>query len=126
MADWIPLTASIVVGAVFLVAGASKIAAGAEWPAQARELGAPAITIPLVPWVEVVIGAFLVVQVARQAAALAAAAMLVVFTVLIVMQLAQGRRPPCACFGAWSVKPLGVGHVVRNVALVALSALALF
>ena len=73
MADWIPLTASIVVGAVFLVAGATKIAAGAEWPAQARGLGAPAITIPLVPWVEVAIGAVLVVQVARQAAALAAA-----------------------------------------------------
>jgi hypothetical protein len=116
MADWIPLTASIVVGVVFLVAGATKIAAGAEWPAQARGLGAPAIIVPLVPWVEVATGAVLVVQVARRAAAFAAAA----------MQLAQGRRPPCACFGAWSVKPLGAGHVVRNVALIALSVLALF
>jgi uncharacterized membrane protein YphA (DoxX/SURF4 family) len=126
VADWIPIAASIVVGVVFLVAGASKIAAGAEWPVQARGLGAPAVTIPLVPWVEIAIGAILVVQVARQPAALAATAMLVVFTVLIVMQLAQGRRPPCACFGAWSAKPLGAGHVARNVALIALSVLALF
>jgi uncharacterized membrane protein YphA (DoxX/SURF4 family) len=126
VADWIPVAASIVVGVVFLVAGASKIAAGAEWPVQARGLGAPAVTIPLVPWVEIAIGAVLVVQVARQPAALAATAMLVVFTVLIVVQLAQGRRPPCACFGAWSAKPLGAGHVVRNVALIALSVIALF
>jgi uncharacterized membrane protein YphA (DoxX/SURF4 family) len=126
VADWIPIAASVVVGVVFLVAGASKIAAGPEWPVQARGLGAPAVTIPLVPWIEVAIGAVLVVQVARQPAAFAATAMLVVFTVLILIQLAQGRRPPCACFGAWSAKPLGAGHVARNVALIALSILALF
>jgi uncharacterized membrane protein YphA (DoxX/SURF4 family) len=126
VADWISVAASIVVGVVFLVAGASKIAAGAEWPVQARGLGAPAVTIPLVPWIEIAIGAVLVVQVARQPAVIAATVMLVVFTVLIVMQLAQGRRPPCACFGAWSAKPLGAGHVARNVALIALSVLALF
>ena len=126
MADWIPIAASIVVGVVFLVAGASKIAAGPEWPVQARGLGAPAATIALVPWIEIAIGAVLVVQVARQPAALAATAMLIVFTVLILIRLAQGRRPPCACFGAWSAKPLGAGHVARNVALIALSVLALF
>jgi uncharacterized membrane protein YphA (DoxX/SURF4 family) len=93
---------------------------------QARGLGAPAVTIPLVPWVEIAIGAVLVVQVARQPAAFAATAMLVVFTVLILTRLAQGRRPPCACFGTWSAKPLGAGHVVRNIALIALGVLALF
>jgi uncharacterized membrane protein YphA (DoxX/SURF4 family) len=126
VADSVPIAASVVVGVVFLVAGASKIAAGPEWPVQARGLGAPAATIPLVPWIEVAIGAVLVVQVARQTAAFAATAMLVVFTVLILIQLAQGRRPPCACFGAWSAKPLAAGHVARNVALIALSILAQF
>ena len=120
MPDWIPVVAAVLVGVVFLVAGASKIAAGPEWPMQARGLGAPPVTIPLVPWIEIAIGAALVVQIGRQAAALAAIAMLVVFTVLIVVRLAQGRRPPCACFGAWSAKPLGAGHVVRNVALIVL------
>ncbi len=126
MADWVPIGASIVLGVVVLVAGASKIAAGPEWPVQARGLGAPAITIPLVPWIEIAIGAVLVVQIARPAAAAAAIALLAVFTALIVMQLAQGRRPPCACFGAWSAKPLGAGHVARNAALIALGVLALF
>ena len=125
MPDCIPVVAAVVVGIVFLVAGGSKIAAGPEWPVQAHGLGAPAILIPVVPWVEILIGAALVAQIARQAAAVAAVGMLVVFTGMIIGQLAQGRRPPCACFGAWSAKPLGLGHVARNAALIALGVLAL-
>lgn len=125
MADWIPIVAAVVVGIVFLVAGGSKIAAGPEWPVQARGLGAPAFVIPVVPWVEILIGAVLVVQVARRPAAAAAIVMLAVFTVLIVGQLARGHRPPCACFGAWSAKPLGPGHVVRNTVLLVLAVVAL-
>jgi hypothetical protein len=52
--------------------------------------------------------------------------MLVAFTALIVRRLAEGKRPPCACFGAWSAKPLGIGHVARNGALIGLATLALF
>ncbi len=125
MPEWIPVVAAVIVGIVFLVAGGSKIAAGPEWPVQARGLGAPAIVIPAVPWVEILIGAVLVVQIARRPAAAAAVAVLVVFTVLLIGQLARGHRPPCACFGAWSVKPLGLGHVVRNMALIGLGMLAL-
>jgi uncharacterized membrane protein YphA (DoxX/SURF4 family) len=125
MPDWIPVVAAVIVGIVFLVAGGSKIAAGPEWPVQARGLGAPAIVIPAVPWVEILIGAALVVQIARRPAAAAAIAVLVVFSVLLIGQLARGHRPPCACFGTWSVKPLGLGHVVRNTALIGLGVLAL-
>jgi hypothetical protein len=50
---------------------------------------------------------------------------LVGFTVLILRRLAEGRRPPCACFGAWSTKPLGRGHVVRNLGFIALAVVAL-
>ncbi len=124
MPDWIPVVAAVVVGIVFLVAGGSKIAAGPEWPVQARGLGAPAAVIPVVPWVEILIGAVLVVQIARRPAAGAAVAVLLVFTVLIIGQLARGHRPPCACFGAWSAKPLGLGHVARNAALLCLSVIA--
>jgi hypothetical protein len=60
----------------------------------------------------------------RPVVALAAGAMLLVFTVLLVVRLAQGRRPPCACFGAWSTRPVGPGSVVRNVVLIALALIA--
>jgi uncharacterized membrane protein YphA (DoxX/SURF4 family) len=118
------VVASVVLGVAFLVAGGSKIAAGPSWPTQARGLGAPIAVIPVVPWFELALGAVLVVQVARVPAALVALVVLVVFTALIARRLAQGEHPSCACFGAWSARPLGPGHLVRNVALMALAVVA--
>ena len=117
--------ASILLGLAFLVAGGSKLAAGPSWPEQATGLGAPPVVVPLLPWFELVLGAVLVVQVAPVAAAVVALGLLAAFTALIVRQLAQGRHPPCACFGAWSAKPLGWGHVARNAALAALGVIVL-
>lgn len=120
------VVASIVLGFVFLVSGGSKIAAGPAWPEQARGLGAPSLVVPVMPWVEIVLGAVLVMQLAPVAAAVTAVVLLLAFTALIVRRLAQGRHPPCACFGAWSTKPLGWGHVARNVGFIALGIVALF
>jgi uncharacterized membrane protein YphA (DoxX/SURF4 family) len=122
----VALLASIALGAAFVVAGASKLAAGPAWPSQARGLGAPAWTIPIVPWLELALGALLVVRLVPVVAAGAAAALLVAFTVLIGVRLREGVRPPCACFGAWSAEPIGWKHVARNLALLVLAALAAF
>ena len=119
------LGASIVLGLVFLVSGGSKIAAGQAWPDQARGLGAPPLVVPVLPWLEIVLGAVLVMQLAPVLAAAVALAVLVAFTALILRRLSEGEHPPCACFGAWSTKPLGRGHVVRNVGVMALGVVAL-
>jgi hypothetical protein len=118
--------ASILVGLMFVLAGASKLALGPAWPQQARGFGAPAWVVPVVPWVELVLGATLVVQVATPWPAVGAVAILLLFTALIGRHLLAGRRPECACFGAWSAKPIGVGHLVRNTVLLALAVLALW
>jgi hypothetical protein len=118
--------AGIVVGAILLLSGAAKLAAGPRWVAQAEALAAPAFAVPVVPWLEVALGALLVSGVYRTVVALAAAALLTVFTVLLVVRLVQGRRPPCACFGALSTRPVGPGSVVRNVVLIALALIAAF
>lgn len=115
------VVASIVLGGLFLLAGASKVAAGEAWPRQARELGAPAPVVPFLPWLEISVGALLASQLAPAPVAIVAIVILVAFTALIVGRLAQGRRPPCACFGAWSAKPIGPSHVARNVAMIALA-----
>lgn len=112
-------------GLVFLVAGGSKVAAGRRWPAQAAGLGVPRSLAPLVPWAELVIGALTFAGVWRPWPAVAALVALVGFTTVIGWQLAHGRRPACACFGAWSVAPLGARHVVRNAAFIALAAAAI-
>ena len=115
--------ASIVLGGAFVLAGGTKLAAGTAWSRQAVDLGAPRWTIPFVPWTELALGAGLVVQLARGWLAATAGLLLTAFTVLILVQLARGRRPRCACFGAWSARPLGPGHVARNGGLLALAAL---
>ena len=119
--DVVAALAGVLLGLSFLVAGGSKIAASGSWPEQARGLGAPGWAIPLVPWVELVLGAVLVVQVTPVAAGLAATGVLTLFTVLIGRRLAAGEHPPCACFGAWSASPIGWRHLVRNGVLIALA-----
>ena len=122
--DVIPTVAAIVLGVVFLISGGSKIASHADWTRLSAEFGAPVIVRLTLPWVELILGALLIVQIGRRFVALAAFALLAVFTVAIIVRLRQGRHPQCACFGAWSSRPLGPGHVVRNLALMALAIVA--
>ena len=119
------VVAGVVVGVAFVVAGASKLAAGRAWLAQAAGMRVPRVPAAVVPFAELAVGALLVVQVWRPWPAVAALVLLAMFTVLIVAHLGAGSHPPCACFGAWSAKPLGWGHVVRNAALAALAVVAL-
>lgn len=115
------LVTSVVLGALFLLAGASKIAAGPSWIDQARGLGVPPVIAAPVPWVEIVLGALLTSQVAPIPAAIVAGTLLIAFTALMLIQMAKGNRPPCACFGGWSAQPIGAWHLVRNVAMLALA-----
>ncbi|MEY2580243.1 MAG: hypothetical protein QOE09_92 [Ilumatobacteraceae bacterium] len=108
------VVAGVLLGAVFLAAGVTKIASAQQWRTQSADLGVPPRIAETVPFVEVVVGALLVAQIARREVALVAAAMLLAFTVLLVVRLRQGRRPPCACFGQWTTKPIGWGNVARN------------
>ena len=80
--------------------------------------------VPVLPWFEIVLGAVLVMQLVPTLAAAVALLVLAGFTALILRRLAEGKRPPCACFGAWSTKPLGLGHVVRNLGFIALAVVA--
>ena len=116
---------AILLGVVFLVSGASKVASRSEWDRLARDFGAPAVVRRALPWVEIVLGALLVVSLGRRAAAAAALVILAAFTAAILGHLRRDEHPDCACFGAWSSRPLGPGHVARNAALMGLSVLAM-
>ncbi len=122
----VALIASIVLGLTFVVAGGAKIAAGPTWPVHVRDLGVPMFVAPVLPWVELLIGAALITQLVQPFAAWAAIALTVAFTALIARRLSQGRRPVCACFGAWSAKPIGGRHLIRNAATLVLGVLALW
>ncbi|MCB0967663.1 MAG: DoxX family membrane protein [Ilumatobacter sp.] len=122
----VAVVASVLLGVVFVVAGASKLAAGEQWRTNARDLGAPDVAAAAVPWIELVIGALLIVQLWVPWPAIAAAITLVAFSTLLAVRIAQGDRPSCACFGQWSASPIGPAHLARNTAFLALAVLAAF
>ena len=58
--------ATALLGAVFLVAGVMKVAGPQQWRAQSADLGVPRGLATVVPFVELVVGALLVTQIARR------------------------------------------------------------
>jgi len=122
--ETLAVAAAVLVGVAFLAAGVFKLADGPAWPKQAADMGVGRPLAMIVPWVELAVGAALVAQLVRPWPAVVALAILVVFTLVIARRLLDGSRPPCACFGSRSNRPLGAVHVVRNVALMALAAVA--
>ena len=112
-----------VVGVVFIFAGIQKLLAGIEWLVQAEQLRPPRIAkpfVPLVPYIELVVGGLLIVDMQELPVRIAAIILLSSFTVLLVARLAAGERPPCACFSFRSTRPIGWSNVTRNSGLLAL------
>lgn len=116
--------AALVLGAVFLLSGVAKLARPALWEVQARDLGAPRAAVTVLPGLELALGALLAVQWQRAALAVIAGALLVGFTGLLALRISQGRRPPCACFGSLSARPIGWRHLARNVVLLGVAVVA--
>jgi Methylamine utilisation protein MauE len=115
--------ASAALGVVLLWSGGSKRVTPQQWRSQALQFGTPSWLVPVLPWVELALGGALVAQLLAPWPAAAAGALLVVFTVALVRHLAQGRRPPCACFGTGG-RPISWWSVVRNLALLTLAVVA--
>jgi len=116
--------ASIGLGLMFLVSGGYKLADGPAWPRQAADMGVARPVAAVVPWFELVLGAVLVSSLFSPWAEIVAIGTLIVFTVVIVHRLLDGSRPPCACFGSRSKRPLGRRHVLRNLGLLAVAVVA--
>lgn len=118
--------ASVILGGVMCIAGGSKVAMGKRWPVEAESFGAPKAIAPIVPWIEIALGALLIVQLKPEVVGSLSLVLLVTFTLLIVRQLQKGHRPVCACFGSWSSKPLSGKHVARNAGFIALALITIF
>jgi uncharacterized membrane protein YphA (DoxX/SURF4 family) len=114
--------AGLVAGGALVLAGASKLARP-SWVADAAALDVPVAVARPVPVVELVVGALLAFGVARRVTGPVAAVLFVAFSVLLVRQLRAGARPVCACFGAFSRRPISWWSVARN-AMLTLCALA--
>ena len=110
MKEWIGLVLRVVVGGVWIVAGALKLPDPAQSVAAVRayELLPSSLVTPigqLLPVVEVVIGLLLVVGLLTRAAAVASAALFVVFIAGIASAWARGLSIDCGCFGGGGFDP---------------------
>lgn len=120
------LIARLVLAAAFAVAGAAKLADLAGSRRSLEEFGIPRpLAVPLgtlLPIIEIAVAAALVPLASAWWGALAALALLVVFTGGVAITLLGGRRPDCHCFGQLYSAPIGWGTLVRNGVMTAVAA----
>ena len=120
-----PLVAAIAAGVlaiVFLWAAIAKWAHPLATADSFESLGLEPRLSRIVPIVEIVTAALLVVL--TVIGGLLAFALLAGFTVFLVDVVRQGVTTPCRCFGVSSSRPVGWISVARNVALMALALVA--
>jgi uncharacterized membrane protein YphA (DoxX/SURF4 family) len=108
--EWAGLAARLVVGGVWLYAGALKLFDPAQSVAAVRayELLPGALIEPvgqLLPVIEVVVGAMLVLGLLTRGAAVVSALLFVAFIIGIASVWARGMNIDCGCFGGGGYDP---------------------
>ena len=116
---------AVVLAAVFVRAGAAKIARPAVTAASFAALGVPAATVTAraVPAVELLLAVALLA--APRMGAVAVLALLLPFTGVLARAVRSGSGVPCNCFGAARANPVSWVEVVRNCMLATLAAVAI-
>jgi peroxiredoxin len=117
------LAARLLLAAVFLLAGATKLVDPVGSRKGLRDFGLPsALARPMVvllPVLELAVAAALVPTSLAWYGAWGALALLTVFLTVISIALVRGRKPNCHCFGQLHSAPVGWPTVIRNGALAA-------
>ncbi len=108
-----------IVGAAVAWAGAQKLTALGTWLAAARAQSLPRAVALVVPPVELLLGASLVVTEPAAVTLGAVTALLLVFTVFLAVQVSAGSTVPCACFGTRASRPPSGRDIARNVLMIA-------
>jgi uncharacterized membrane protein YphA (DoxX/SURF4 family)/peroxiredoxin len=111
----------ILLAAVFLIAGATKLANTSALQQVLPEFGIPlwmsrpfAISLPLL---ELAVAALLIPANFAWFGAWGAAGLLIVFAIVATIMIGRGRKPDCNCFGQLHSAPIGWPVLVRNVLL---------
>jgi peroxiredoxin len=124
------LIARLVLGAVFTLAGVAKLSDLKGSRQAIIDFGVPsAIAAPLglvLPLAELTVAATLLAASTAWLGALGALALLSVFVVGIMYNLARGRKPECHCFGQLHSAPAGWKTLARNGALAAIAGFVLW
>ena len=114
----------ILLGGLFVYAGVVKIADPLGFAEDIRNyrLAGQALSFSVaivLPWLEVLAGAFLIAGVWKRGAALVIIGLLVFFIVLTLVTMARGLDVDCGCFGSLSRKS-GWGVVLEDLGMLSL------
>ena len=126
MKEWLGLIARLVIGGVWIVAGAIKLPDPAQSVAAVRAYQLlPSSIVPtvgqLLPVIEVVIGLLLVIGLLTRFAAVVSAILFAAFIIGIASAWARGIEIDCGCFGGGGYDPDAASkypwEIARDVAL---------
>ncbi len=119
------LGARLGLACALIVAGAAKLVDQSGARRSLEQFGVPGPVVSPVAvglsLVEVAVGVALVPLATAWGAGMAATLLLLIFTTAVAVALARGVEADCHCFGRISSRPVGVGTLGRNVALLALA-----
>jgi len=116
------LAIRVVAGAIWLVAGIAKVADLSHFHTQVEQyrLLPGVFEAPFayaLPFVEILIGLYLLVGLLIRPAAIGACALMVLFLVAQIQAWVRGLVLDCGCFGALAHERVGLGTILRDVAL---------
>lgn len=118
-----------VLGGVFIWASVSKIAdpaAFAQSIVNYKIITAPVwvnLAAVILPWVELAAGVLLILNVWSRGAWVILTGLVLVFSVLIATTMVRGIDIACGCFGSAETSRVGLGLLVRDLALLVPAAL---
>lgn len=124
---WIGTVARLLLGVVWIVAGASKVGdlAASGRAAVAYRLFPPTVADTIgsvLPFLEIALGALLVLGVATRLSAIVSALLLIAYIIGIASAWARGLRIDCGCFGsggdlAANAQPTYFSETIRDIGL---------
>jgi uncharacterized membrane protein YphA (DoxX/SURF4 family) len=125
MTRWVPVCGLLIrvgAAAVWLVAGAAKATNLTHFHAQVDQyrLLPHALEAPFayaLPFVELFVGAYLLVGLLTRVAAIAACVLIVLFVIAEAQAWARGLSLDCGCFGALTHERVGVWTIARDIGL---------
>jgi putative oxidoreductase len=120
------LVVRVVLGGIFLVAGASKVGHAAEFAQQIaafRLLPQPVVApmALLLPFLEILLGGYLVIGLFTRVSAWVATLMLLVFDGAIASAVVRGMTLNCGCFGTHDTTVTTWAEVARDAVFVLLA-----
>jgi uncharacterized membrane protein YphA (DoxX/SURF4 family) len=120
------LVLRLVLGAIFVVAGASKVGHADVFAAQIAgfRLLPQAVIAPLalaLPYLEILLGGYLIIGLYTRAAAWVAAVLLAIFDAAIASAVVRGMTVSCGCFGPNDVTVTTWSEVARDAVFVLLA-----